>query len=98
MLFHANDNDFKQKVIEKKGTVLVDFFAEWCGPCQMLAPIIEEISQDLEVCKVDVDESPLTARMFNIQSIPTLLVFKNGELVNHNVGYMDKDEILNMVK
>lgn len=98
MLFHANDNDFKQKVIEKKGTVLVDFFAEWCGPCQMLAPIIEEISQDLEVCKVDVDESPLTAQTFNIQSIPTLLVFKNGELVNHNVGYMDKDEILNMVK
>lgn len=98
MLFHADDKDFKQKVIDKKGTVLADFFAQWCGPCKMLAPIMEELGAEYEICKVDVDNAPATARMFNIQSIPTLLVFKDGELVNHHVGYIEKNEIIELMK
>lgn len=96
-LIHVNDENFKKEVLDFDGTVLVDFFAQWCGPCQMLAPIMEEIAQGYKVCKVDVDEAPAIAQMFQIQSIPTLMVFTNGRLVNQAVGYMPKEEILKML-
>ena len=80
----------------KEGTVLVDFFASWCGPCRMIAPILEEISEervDVKIVKVDVDELPELARRYGIMSIPTLLIFKDGTLVSKTMGYQDKDSL-----
>lgn len=98
MLIHADDNNFKKRVLDKNDTILVDFFAEWCSPCQMLSPIVEDIAKDYNVCKVNVDNSPELARMYNIQSIPTLVVMKNGQMVNHLVGIADKKQILDILK
>lgn len=98
MLIHANDNNFKAEVLDKNDTVLVDFFADWCSPCQMLSPIVEDIAKDYNVCKVNVDTSPALAKMYNIQSIPTLVVVKNGQMVNHLVGLADKEQILGILK
>jgi thioredoxin 1 len=78
--------------------VLVDFWATWCGPCKMMAPVIEEVSTEyvekLEVGKVDVDQNPETAQKYGIMSIPTLLVFKNGEVVKQLVGYRSKSDLV----
>lgn len=98
MLFHCDDSDFEQKVLNKEGTILVDFYADWCGPCQMLAPTLEELSEDHEICKVNVDNAMQTARKYNVQSIPTLIVFKNGELRKFSIGYIEKEEILAMLE
>lgn len=98
MLIHADDNNFKSVVLDKNETVLVDFFAEWCAPCRTLSPIVEDIAKDYNVCKVNVDTSPVTARMYNIQSIPTLVVMKNGQMVSHLVGVADKNQILDILK
>lgn len=86
--------------ILKDNLVFVDFFAKWCGPCKMLSPIIDEISdkiKDVTFVKVDVDESSELASMFGIMSIPTLLLFKEGKLVNKSVGFMSKDEIIKFI-
>ncbi len=86
--------------IIKNGVVFVDFFAKWCGPCKMISPIIDEISNELEdvtFVKVDVDESNDVASMFNIMSIPTLLIFKDGKLKGKNVGFMSKGEIISFI-
>ncbi|MGL4850710.1 MAG: thioredoxin [Clostridium sp.] len=92
-----NDTNFKQEVLEEKGLVLVDFFATWCGPCKMLAPILEELSNelsDVKIVKVDVDESPETASAYGIQSIPTMKVFKDGKDMQTVVGFLPKDQII----
>lgn len=84
----------------KNGIVFVDFFAKWCGPCKMISPIIDEISNEIEnvtFVKVDVDESGDIASKFSIMSIPTLMIFKNGELKSKNVGFMSKSEIVNFI-
>ena len=81
--------------------VVVDFFANWCGPCKMLAPIVEEVSNELEkitFIKVDIDEIESLPRQFDIMSIPTLLVFEKGELIKRHTGYMDKDELVQFIK
>ncbi len=96
----TNDN-FQAEVIECERTALIDFFATWCGPCKMIAPIIEEIARerdDIKVGKVDVDEEGALATAFGIVSIPTLVVVKNGEVVNKAVGYRTKDQILELLK
>lgn len=98
MLIHADDNNFKSVVLDKNETVLVDFFADWCSPCQAISPIVEDIAKDYNVCKVNVDISPMVTRMYNIQSIPTLVVMKNGRMVNHIVGVADKEQILDILK
>ena len=87
---------FRSEVIESKGLVLVDFWADWCGPCKMLAPILEELSGETEakICKVNVDESGDLAGDYGIRSIPTMIVFKDGVKVDQIVGLRQKSELL----
>ena len=102
MIVHVNNlNEFNEKVAS--GRVLVDFFATWCGPCKMLSPILEEIDErkeagDLLIVKVDVDEVGVVAAKFGIQSIPTLILFENGQPVKTTLGYMPKPQLLNFLK
>ena len=102
MIIHVNDlNEFNEKI--SQGRVLVDFFATWCGPCKMLAPILEDVDAkgeagDLLIVKVDVDEASDIAIRFGIQSIPTLILFENGKAVNKVLGYMPKPQLLNFLK
>ena len=92
----SNEN-FNEEVLNSQKTTIVDFYADWCGPCKMMSPIIDEIAKDenLKVGKVNVDESQGLAQKYDIMSIPTILIFKNGNLVNRFVGLRDKQEILN---
>ena len=93
--------NFEEKVLKSEKPVLLDFWATWCGPCQMIAPTIHEISEeraDIVVGKVNVDEEMQLALKFGIESIPTLLVFKNGELVNKGVGLLPKASVLKLVE
>jgi len=92
------DQNFEEEVLKSDMPVLVDFYAVWCGPCQMMAPVVEEIAQEMEgkvkVGKMNVDENPLTAEKYGIMSIPTLILFKNGEAVKTLVGFRGKEEII----
>ncbi|WP_455716150.1 thioredoxin [Anaerosporobacter sp.] len=96
-----NTSSFDEK-IKKDGVAVVDFFATWCGPCKMLAPVFEEVGSELSdkagFYKVDIDESLEIANEYGIQSVPTMLVFKDGEVVEKSVGYVPKANILSMVE
>lgn len=98
MAMEFNDGNFDQEVIGSDLPVLVDFWAVWCGPCRMIAPIVEELSKEYEgkvkVGKLDVDNNPRVASTYGIRSIPTLLVFKDGQVVEQIVGAVPKGEIL----
>lgn len=98
MIKHLTINDnFEEEI--KEGLVLVDFYATWCGPCSMLAPIIEDLDKEMEikVLKIDTDELSDLARKYRIMSIPTLFLFKNGKLVNQAMGYMPLNHLRNFV-
>ena len=93
-------SNFQQEVLDSHETVLVDFWASWCGPCRMLAPVVDEIAEEnpnLKVCKVNIDEQPELASQFQIMSIPTLMVFKDGKVVNQSLGVQPKKKILSMI-
>ncbi len=95
-----NAKDFEKEVLGFSGTVLLDFYADWCGPCQMLSPIVKAVSEeypDVKFFKVDVDKDPELAVKFGIVSIPTLIVFKDGKPASQSVGYCTKDKIVGMI-
>ena len=94
-------DNFEEEVLKSEVPVLVDFWGTWCGPCQALSPIVEEVAGEVEgvkVGKVDVDDQDKLARKYKIFSIPTLLVFKNGEVAQRSVGAVPKEKILEMLK
>jgi thioredoxin 1 len=95
MVQDITDSEFKQKVIENKGIVLVDFWAPWCGPCMLLSPVIEEVSEEFEdkasFYKLNVDDNKATASEYNVMSIPTVIIFKEGKPVDQIVGISPKE-------
>jgi len=98
MALVMNDSNFEEEVLKSEIPVLVDFYADWCGPCKMMGPVVETIAKELEgkakVGKLDVDQSRKTAMKYNVMTIPTFLVFKNGVLVDTIVGAVSKEKLL----
>jgi len=99
-VLHINKDNFHKEVLGSDKPVLLDFFASWCGPCRMVGPILDEIAkerEDIKVCKVNIDEQPELAHRYRIMTIPTLMVLKNGQIVEQSVGAKPKHQILAMV-
>lgn len=100
-VIEVTKESFETEVLKAEGTVLVDFFADWCGPCKMLSPIVDQVAEEnsnIKVCKVNVDNEPELSMKYGVMSIPTLVVIKNGNEVNKSVGLVSKEEILEMIK
>ncbi len=96
-IVHTSDSDFESDVLKSDTTVLVDFWAEWCGPCKMIAPLLDEAAEEyagrLTVTKLNIDENPNTPPKFGIRSIPTLMLFKNGSVQAQKLGAMSKSQL-----
>ncbi len=92
-----NDNSFEQEVLKSETLTLVDFWAEWCGPCKMIGPALEEISEEMKkeirITKLNIDENPSTPQKYGVRGIPTLLLFKNGEVVAEKIGALSKTKL-----
>jgi thioredoxin 1 len=99
---HVTDDNFKAEVLESPVPVVVDFWAAWCGPCRMIAPIVEEMADEYEgkakICKLDVDNNQQVAMQFGIRSIPTVLIFKNGEVADSIIGAVPKQQIVDKLE
>ena len=96
-----NESNFESEIKSYGGVALIDFYADWCGPCKMVSPIVDEIAEEhseYKICKVNVDESPRLAEAFSVMSIPTLVVMKNGEAVDSHIGLTSKGNILGMLE
>jgi thioredoxin 1 len=101
-MLYVSEDTFEKEVLQSSQPVLVDFYADWCGPCRAIAPIVEEIARDLsdrlKVVKLDVDQNPQTAMQYGVQSIPTLIIFKNGKEVERLIGYMSKAKLMSKIE
>ena len=101
MLKHVSVEDFEDEVLKSDVKVLVDFYADWCGPCKMMAPVLEEIAENnngFKIVKLNVDENMSIAEKYNIMSNPALFVFDKGEVVNKSIGLISKNEVLDLLK
>ena len=102
MAFTLTDSNFQEEVLQKKGIALVDFWAEWCGPCKMIGPVVEELSQEYDgkalVAKVDVDENAELTQRYGVRSIPTILILKDGEVVDKHVGFATKEALAKKIE
>ena len=99
-VLHIDKDNFHKEVLNSDKPVLLDFFASWCGPCRMVGPILDEIAEereDIKVCKVNIDEQPELAHRYRIMTIPTLMVLKDGQIIEQSVGAKPKHQILAMV-
>lgn len=100
-IIEVNKDNFEEEVLKSDKKVLVDFWADWCGPCKMLSPVIDKLAEELDdvkVCTVNVDTEPTISIEYNIMSIPTLIVFENCVEVNRSVGLVSKEEVLELLK
>lgn len=97
LVLHVSDAEFSDSVLKAAGPVLVDYWAEWCGPCKMIAPVLDEIAADyqgkLTVAKINIDENPRTPQQYGVRGIPTLMIFKNGEVEATKVGALTKSQL-----
>lgn len=100
--YKVSDENFSSEVLEHKGIIIVDFWAEWCGPCRQLGPILEEFAADnianVKVCKMNVDDNPETPSSYGIRSIPTMIMFKDGKQVDTKVGVLQKSALMEWFK
>ena len=97
---HIKTEEFNKEVLESDKPVLVDLWADWCGPCKMLGPVLEQVAgeqDDVKIVKVNVDEEQAIAEKYNIRSIPTLLLFKNGECVAKSIGFISREQVLQFI-
>ena len=99
---NLNEKNFEEEVLKTEKTVLIDFWASWCGPCKMMSPVIDSIAEEegntVKVCKINIDEEQNLAVKYNVMSIPTFIVLKNGKEVARSVGVQDKNELIDMLK
>lgn len=101
MLKKINENEFENEVLKNNKPVIVDFFATWCGPCQMLMPVLKEISEereDIDIIEIDVDESRALAFKYEIEAVPTMIIFKNGTAIDRIGGFYPKNELEEVLK
>ncbi|MEG0124793.1 MAG: thioredoxin [Clostridia bacterium] len=100
-VYKVTGTTFDAEVLKSEQTTLVDFYADWCGPCKMLSPIVDEIAQEqtgVKICKLNVDDAPEIAAKYGVMSIPTLIVFKKGEVASKTLGLQSKQNVLNLLK
>ena len=101
MTLHIDDSEFEQKVVNAQGAFLVDFWAEWCGPCRQIAPVLDEIANErkdkITIVKVNIDKNPGTPQKYGVRGIPTLIIFKDGKAVSTKVGSLPKSKLVEWI-